>query len=272
MQTKVPPSQPLPHIQLVKNKKRKNPTKLFTVWGVQRKQIKHAHQLSFMIWTPIPSLMKTFHSVPPQPTSVQRTVCVWYYPGAKYKRRQEVGASDSIPDSQTLPKPPCVERRRGDTSHQDTTHTAPPRPCKELQAWRTHSALELKGEPRLCVSLWYLHTSTSQTVVQSFTLLHDQQSSIPKWQYTQLLSTRNPSFQIPSAASHLLLRPAAPKNPFGYSEQRNSSWFISSELWFHVRIAWFLFFRVQKRSLTFSLGYSSLWETRKEEPCKLICT
>lgn len=122
MQTKVPPSQTLPHIQLVKNKKRKNPTKLFTVGGVQRKQIKHAHRLSFTIWTPIPSLMKTFHSVPPQPTSVQRTVRVRYYPGARYKRRQEVGASDSIPDSQTLPKPPRAERRR-DTSHQDTTHT-----------------------------------------------------------------------------------------------------------------------------------------------------
>lgn len=120
MQTKVPPSQPPPHIQLVKNKT-ENPTKLFTVWGVQRKQLKHAHQSSFMTWTPIPSLMKTFHSVPPQPTSVQRTVCFWYYPGARYKLRQEVRALDSIPDSQTLPKPPCAERRRGE-SHQDTTH------------------------------------------------------------------------------------------------------------------------------------------------------
>lgn len=36
-------------------------------------------------------------------------------------------------------------------------------------------------------------------------------------------STRNPFFQIPSATSHLLpstVIPAAPKNPFGSSEQK----------------------------------------------------
>lgn len=116
--------------------------------------------------------------------------------------------------------------------------------------------------------LCYLQPSTSpQTAVQSETLLHDQHSSIPKWQYTQLLSTRNPFLQIPSATSHLLprsVRPAAPKDPFGYSEQTNYSWFISSELWFHVKTAWFLFSRVQKRSLTLSLDYSSLERPRKK--------
>lgn len=41
--------------------------------------------------------MKTFHSVPPQSTSVQRTVCVWYYLQARYKPRREVRASDLLP-------------------------------------------------------------------------------------------------------------------------------------------------------------------------------
>lgn len=121
MQTKAPPSHPPPHIQLVKNKREKAQLNYLQYGGVQRKQLKHAHQLSFRRWTPIPSLMKTFHSVPPQPTSVQRTVCIWYYPGARYKLKQEVRAADSIPDSQTLPKPPCAEHRR-EESHQDTKH------------------------------------------------------------------------------------------------------------------------------------------------------
>lgn len=205
--------------------------------------------------------MKTFQRVPPQSTRVQRTVCIWCRLWRGTNRGKRVRASGLLPRQSLLPK----------TLHTWVgTFTAPiPHSVPTLQpgAPSLRHSQHPAARGRATV-LWYLQPSTSpQTAVQSETLLHDQHSSIPKWQYTQLLSTRNPFLQIPSATSHLLprsVRPAAPKDPFGYSEQTNYSWFISSELWFRVKTAWFLFSRVQKRSLTLSLDYSSLERPRKK--------
>lgn len=166
--------------------------------------------------------MKTFHSVPPQSTSVQRTVCIWYYLWARYKLRQEVRASVLLlPRQVTTAKTSLFWahklRHLPLLSCQGHSALSPPTPVRSSQPRRSAQHPSARGRVTVCVNPQYLHISTSQqTVVQSFTLLHDPQSSIPKWQYTQLLSTRNPSHLLPRTA-----RPAAPKNPFGCSEQTN---------------------------------------------------
>ena len=79
-----------------------------------------------------------------------------------------------------------------------------------------------------------------------FTLLHDQQSSIPKWQYTEYSKTSSTKESI------WLLRTNKLAGLFQVS--------FGSMLKYHDLTS----SRVQKRSLTLSLDYSSLCETRKK--------
>lgn len=148
--------------------------------GVQRKQIQHARLLSFITWTPIPTLMKTFHSVPPQATSKQscwRRCC----PRARYELRR---SQSCFPDSQLLPRAPYPERTRRHwplLSRRGRDMLPPHAALTLLRASGEHPAPSSWRESHSPANLRYLHISTSrQTAVQSFTPLHDQQSSTPK--------------------------------------------------------------------------------------------
>lgn len=141
----------------------------------------------------------------------------------------QVRAADPLPRQSTTAKSSVV-------STQAETFAAPAPPqMQHYPPTLPWSSRELSvSEESLAPSNWRVHgsvwtcsTSVStirQTVVQSLTLLHDQQSSIPMWQYRQLLQHQESI--LPDTKCYFT--PAAKHSDT--SSTKESIWFLRTKI------------------------------------------
>lgn len=189
----------------------------------------------------------------------------------RYKARQEAGAPGSLPGSQLLPGALHSEHTSSSACCPSCWGTAlcihPPLTPQNSEPWRSaqhpstwgrHSSAEPAVPPhqywltnsRTVISHHYM---SNNPVFPSDNTRNSSAPGVHSFRYQVLLHTR---CWVQQDQQHQRIHLV--------TQNKQVSWFISSELWFHVKIPWFNFFRVQKRSLTLCLDYSSLWETRKK--------
>lgn len=192
----------------------------------------------------------------------------------RYKARQEADAPGSLPGSQLLPGALHSEHTNSSSSACCPscwgTALCPPSPPDpaEFRAVEECPAPFNSREAQLCRSLQYLRISTaSQTVVQSF-----YTTTWSTIQYSQVTIHITPQHQE-SILSDTKCYSTHAAEYSKTSSTKESIWLLRTNKLaglFQVSFGSMLKYhdltssRVQKRSLTLSLDYSSLWETRKK--------